>query len=77
MKKADRIKALQARLAKLQLSKAELPRPAVASPLPIAPMIASMGMGALPPIKIDLTVKAQTDPTQEQRVVNRTSPYPG
>lgn len=76
MNKAERIKALQARLAKLQLGKADLPRPSVASPLPIGPMIASMGIGGLPPIKIDLTVRSQSDPNQEQRVVNRINPHP-
>jgi hypothetical protein len=79
MTKAERIKALRARLAQLEMKKADLPRPAVASPLPIGPMIAGMGMGmgGLPPIKIDLTVKAQNDPNQEQRVITRTAPAPG
>lgn len=80
MTKAERIKALRARLAQLEMKKADLPaRPAVVSPLPIGPMLAGMGMGmgGIPPIKIDLTVKAQTDPNKEQRVVGRTSPFPG
>lgn len=76
MTRAERIKALQARLAQLQLKKADLPRPPVVSPLPIGPMIAGMGMGGLPPIRIDLTVKAQNDPSVEQRVVNRINPAP-
>lgn len=77
MNKADKLKLLQARLAKMQLKRAELPaRPPVASGLPIGPMMSAMNIG-LPPIRIELAVKAQTDPNKEQRVAGMTAPSPG
>lgn len=73
MNKTDRIKALQARLAQLQLKKAELPRVASPQPLPMSSMLAA----ALPPIRIELAVKAQPEPAKEVQVSGLSTPSPG
>lgn len=72
MNKAERLKLLQARLAKMQLQKAQLPKRAPA-PLPVGSPL----MSALPPIRIELAVKAQTDPSKEQYVAGMATPSPG
>jgi hypothetical protein len=67
MTKAERLKLLQARLAKLRLKQAELPAP-VASP-GAAP---AMFPQSLPPIRIELAVKALTDGSKRDAI-----PLPG
>lgn len=73
MKAADRLRLLQQRYAAMRLQDMRPPTPAN------APTVVSIGgaQAQLPPIRIELAVKAQNDPNVEQRVVNRTAPYPG
>ena len=73
MKRSDRLRELQKRYAMMQLSRVQ---PPVSSPGGATVTIGNSPV-QLPPIRIELAVKAQNDPNQEQRVVNRTSPFPG